>query len=66
MSKRWDMLSIFFKKLCCWFYNVLMITNFKLHDANSIGLLSYILSYYIHDYVFLILFVCWMIGWLDN
>jgi hypothetical protein len=42
MSKRWDMLSNFLKKLCCWFYNVLMITNFKLHDANFIGLLSYI------------------------
>lgn len=31
---------IFFK-LCCWFYNVLVINNFELHDVNFIDLLSY-------------------------
>jgi hypothetical protein len=32
----------FFFKLCCWFYNVLVISNFELHDVNFIGLFFYI------------------------
>jgi hypothetical protein len=28
--------------LWCWFYNVLVISNFELHDVNLIGFLSYI------------------------
>jgi hypothetical protein len=28
--------------LWCWFYNVLVICNFELHDVNFIGFLSYI------------------------
>jgi hypothetical protein len=28
--------------LRCWFYNVLVISNFELHDINFIGFLSYI------------------------
>jgi hypothetical protein len=28
--------------LWCWFYNVLVISNFELHDVNFIGFLSYI------------------------
>jgi hypothetical protein len=28
--------------LRCWFYNVLVISNFELHDVNFIGFLSYI------------------------
>jgi hypothetical protein len=28
--------------LQCWFYNVLVISNFELHDVNFIGFLSYV------------------------
>jgi hypothetical protein len=28
--------------LRCWLYNVLVISNFELHDVNFIGFLSYI------------------------
>jgi hypothetical protein len=28
--------------LWCWFYNVLVISNFELHDVNFISFLSYI------------------------
>jgi hypothetical protein len=28
--------------LRCWFYSVLVISNFELHDVNFIGFLSYI------------------------
>jgi hypothetical protein len=38
----WIMPKVVFLKLCCWFYNVLLISTFELHDINVIGLLSYI------------------------
>jgi hypothetical protein len=28
--------------LWCWFYNVLMVSNFELYDVNFIGFISYI------------------------
>jgi hypothetical protein len=36
MPKIGDMLPFFY----CWFYNVLVISNFKLHDVNFIGYFS--------------------------
>jgi hypothetical protein len=41
MPKIRDMLSIFLK-LYYWFYNILVISNFELHNVNFIGLFFYI------------------------
>jgi hypothetical protein len=49
--------------LRCWFYNILAISNFELHDVNFIGFLSYISSIiYIIMYCLIYVFV----GWLNN
>jgi hypothetical protein len=49
--------------LRCWFYNVLVISNFELHDVKFIGFLSYIWSIiYMIMYCLIYIFV----GWLDN
>jgi hypothetical protein len=33
--------------LCCWFYNVLMISNFERHDVNFIGFAFLHLIYHV-------------------
>jgi hypothetical protein len=40
MPKIGDMLPIFLI-FCCWFHNVLVISNFEVHDVNFIGFFSY-------------------------
>jgi hypothetical protein len=52
-----------FKYCGVGFYNVLVITNFKLHDVNFIGFLSYI-WYIIYMIMCCLIYV--FVGWLDN
>jgi hypothetical protein len=56
---------IFYKFLIlwCWFYNVLVISNFELHDVNFIDFLSYIWSI-IYMIMYCLIYV--FVGWLDN
>jgi hypothetical protein len=51
-----------FKKMC-WFYSVIVISNFKLYDANVISIFFYI--WYI-IYVLIYFLFYWFIGQLDN
>jgi hypothetical protein len=51
-----------FKYCGVGFYNVLVISNFELHDVNFIGFFFLHLIYRIHDYVLLNLCVYWVVG----
>jgi hypothetical protein len=50
-----------FLKSCFWFYNKFVISNFELYVVSFVSIFLY-LSYHIHNYVFLILFVCFTVG----
>jgi hypothetical protein len=49
--------------LWCWFHNILVISNFELHDVNLIGFLSYIWSI-IYMIMYCLIYV--FVGWLGN
>jgi hypothetical protein len=49
--------------LWCWFYNVLVISNFELHNVNFIGFLFYIRSI-IYMIMYCLIYV--FAGWFDN
>jgi hypothetical protein len=59
----WNYSILWIFNIWCWFYNVLVISNFELRDVNFIGFLFYIWSI-IYMIMYCLIYV--FVGWFDN